>query len=140
MKTLTINEQDIGYVKIFKDEIKNFEEYKNLPNAIVEGEGTDDECVVFRTFNFPKSIGTFNGISVNSKDLLTETKDLLLKGNADWTPTDIDGLIFKKETLTSFFEDDYFDEEDKPSSNCFKEISAIVDKMENTNSVVMYLR
>lgn len=59
MKTLVINEKNVGYVKIFKDEVKNFEDYrgyKNLPNAVVEREGTADEYVVFKTFDLSKAV------------------------------------------------------------------------------------
>ena len=59
MRKLIINEKDAGYIKIFKDELKNledFEEYKKLPNAIVEREGTADEYVVFNTFKLAKAI------------------------------------------------------------------------------------
>jgi len=58
MKTLVINEKDVGYVKIYKDEVKYFGDYrdfKNLPNAIVEREGTADEYVVFKTFDSSKA-------------------------------------------------------------------------------------
>jgi len=84
-------------------------------------------------------VGNFNGLSVNSNDLLKETKNLLLQGNADWTPSDIGGLIFKKQTLTNFLEDDYFDEDNKPSDSCLKEVNDIVFAMKNTNSTIMYL-
>jgi hypothetical protein len=58
METLIINENDVGYVKIFKDEVKDFadfRDYKNLPNAVVEREGTADEYVVFKTFDLSKA-------------------------------------------------------------------------------------
>ena len=54
-----INEKDVGYVKIFKDELKNVEDfakYKNLFNAKVEREGTNDEYVVFNTFKLSKAV------------------------------------------------------------------------------------
>lgn len=44
----------IGNVKIFKDELKNIEDYetyKILYNSHVEREGTDDEYVSFNTIN-----------------------------------------------------------------------------------------
>jgi len=58
MRKLIIKEKDAGYIKIFKDEMRNledFEEYKKLPNAIVEREGTADEYVVFNTFKLSKA-------------------------------------------------------------------------------------
>lgn len=59
MRKIIIREEDTGYIKIFKDEFKNlkdFEAYKKLPNAIVEREGTVDEYVVFNTFKLAKAI------------------------------------------------------------------------------------
>lgn len=61
MKKLIINTKNVGYVKIFKDEVKNsqvFEDYKNLTNAIVEREGTNDEFVTFKTFRNPQDFST----------------------------------------------------------------------------------
>ena len=61
MKKLIIDTKNVGYVKIFKDEVKNsqvFEDYKNLTNAIVEREGTNDEFVTFRTFRNPQDFST----------------------------------------------------------------------------------
>lgn len=58
MENVIVNENDIGYVKIYKDEISdfnNYEEYKNLPNAIIEREATNDEFVTFKTFNHSKA-------------------------------------------------------------------------------------
>ncbi|MDD3054825.1 MAG: hypothetical protein PHE16_02990 [Aliarcobacter sp.] len=61
MKQLLIDTKNVGYVKIFKDELKNsqtFEDYKNLTNATVEREGTNDEFLVFRTFKNPQNFST----------------------------------------------------------------------------------
>jgi hypothetical protein len=81
----------------------------------------------------------FNGLSIYHKDLSVETRRLLLNGYADFTPNDVGGLIFKKETLTSFLEDDFFDNENKPSSKCLEEIKNIVSSMSNTESSILYL-
>jgi len=97
-------------------------------------------AIIEKYFSEDLNIRSFNGISVNSNDLLSETKSIFLDENADWTPSDVGGLIFKKETLTSFLEDDYFDDDNKPSENCIKEISNIVLKLQETNSSIMYLQ
>lgn len=57
MEKYIIEAEKIGYLKIFKNEMKNtqdFEHYKNLPNANVEREDTNDEFVVFKTFRNPQ--------------------------------------------------------------------------------------
>ncbi|MCT7563301.1 hypothetical protein N5U23_04645 [Aliarcobacter butzleri] len=49
-----INRNKIGNVKIFKDELKNvddFESYKNMFNSHINREGTADEYVSFNTIN-----------------------------------------------------------------------------------------
>lgn len=54
MRKILVSEKNIGHVKIFKDEIRYFEafeDYKNLPNGVVEREGTADEYVSFKTFS-----------------------------------------------------------------------------------------
>ena len=54
MRKIIIREEDTGYIKIFKDELKNledFEAYKKLPNASLDMEGTEFEHIVFYTFN-----------------------------------------------------------------------------------------
>ena len=61
MEKLLIETSNIGYVKIFKAELKNsqsFEDYKELTNATVEREGTNDEFVVFKTFRNPQKFTT----------------------------------------------------------------------------------
>jgi len=66
-----INEKDVGYVKIFKDELKNVEDfanYKNCFNAKVEREGTADEYVVFNTFKLSKAI-------INKKSYLLQERN-----------------------------------------------------------------
>lgn len=61
MENLLIETGNIGYVKIYKNELKNsqdFEDYKNLTNATIEREGTNDEFVVFKTFRNPQKFST----------------------------------------------------------------------------------
>ena len=61
MEKLLIETSNIGYVKIFKYELKNtqtFEDYKNLTNATVEREDTNDEFVVFKTFRNAEKFST----------------------------------------------------------------------------------
>lgn len=99
----------------------------------------EDVCSIIKEKYFTGfKAQSFCGISINSNDLLLETKNLLLDGNADWTPNDIGGLIFKKETLTSFLEDDYFDDKDKPSKNCIDELKKIIGSMKNAS--ILYLQ
>lgn len=83
-------------------------------------------------------IKSFNGVSVNSNNLLVETKELLLDGYADWTPFDIGGLIFKRDTLKSFLRDNYFDDENTPSKECLKEIREIVTAMKDAAIFYLY--
>ena len=61
MEKLLVDTNNLGYVKIFKNELKDsqtFEDYKNLSNAKVEREGTNDEFVIFRTFKNPQNLST----------------------------------------------------------------------------------
>lgn len=61
MEKLIIDASNVGNVKIFKNEIKNsqvFKDYKNLSNATVEREDTNDEFVVFRTFRNAQNFST----------------------------------------------------------------------------------
>ncbi len=88
---------------------------------------------------FSKSLNIikFSGVSIKSDDLLAETKKLLLDQHADWTPVDIGGLLFKKETLEQFLEDDFFDNEDKPSQETLNEITTIIYEL--NGSSILYL-
>lgn len=80
----------------------------------------------------------FTGVSIDYNELLVETRRLLLDQYADWTPTDVGGLLFKKETIQQFLEDDFFDSEDTPSKKCLDEIKEIIEMM--ADSSVMYLQ
>lgn len=58
-----ININNIGNVKIFKDECKDFEDYKAMKHSHIYRDGTNDEYVVFNTINLS-----------DAKDLKTEKK------------------------------------------------------------------
>lgn len=83
------------------------------------------------------NVVSFNGVSINSNDLLLETKKLFLREEPDFTPNDWGGCIFKKETLMNFLRDNYFDKKNKPSNSCLKEIKCILSIMNKAS--VMYL-
>ena len=71
MEQYLIDSNNVGYVKIFKNELKNsqtFEDYKELTNVTVEREGTNDEFVVFKTFRNPQNFtSTYYKISQYDK-------------------------------------------------------------------------
>lgn len=54
MKKVVIEEKYLNRVQISKDEISNYDEVKNLPNANIYREGTADEYVVFNTIDLTK--------------------------------------------------------------------------------------
>ena len=50
MVSFNIDIKDISYIKMFKgDEL--YDDYRNMPNANVIDEGTDDEYIIFYTIN-----------------------------------------------------------------------------------------
>ncbi len=79
----------------------------------------------------------FKGLSIAADSLHEDTLKLLLDQYADWIPTDNDGLLFKKETLEQFLQDDFFDENDKPSQETLDEIKRIVQNL--SGSSILYL-
>lgn len=50
MIKVTVNKDDISHIKMFKgDEL--YEDYRNMPNANICNEGSDDEYIVFFTIS-----------------------------------------------------------------------------------------
>jgi hypothetical protein len=62
----------IGYLKIFKDDFKNksaFQDYKNLTNATVEREDTNDEFITFKTFKNMNSLDSVKFYQIKQYDM-----------------------------------------------------------------------
>ena len=47
---VAVNIDDISYIKMFKGD-RLYEDYRNMPNAKICNEGSDDEYIVFFTIN-----------------------------------------------------------------------------------------
>ena len=81
-------------------------------------------------------------INVSGSKILPATKKLLLNDHADYSAVsygNASGLFFTMTTLESFLEDDYFDEEDKPSTEVLFQIKKLIKEMRNANADLMFL-
>lgn len=83
---------------------------------------------------------SLNLVSITSRDISEETKQFLLHDLADYVPAGADsGLFFTKETLTPLLDEDYFDEEEKPSQNVLNELKTILNEIQEVNASFLFL-
>ena len=110
MEQYLIDSNNVGYVKIFKNELKNsqtFEDYKELTNVTVEREGTNDEFVVFKTFRNPQNFtSTYYKISQYDKYFNEHCADF---GTFDDFDAAVEAMKIGFEKLYPGFTDDVYE-------------------------------
>lgn len=110
MEQFLIDTNNVEYVKIFKNELKSsqvFEDYKNLSNATVEREGTNDEFVVFKTFKNPQNFSsTYYRISQYDKSFNEHCANF---GTFDVFDAAVEAMQIGFEELYPGFTDDVYE-------------------------------
>lgn len=135
MEQLLINTKNVGYVKIYKFELKNlqdFEHYKNLTNAIVEREGTNDEFVTFKTFRNPQSFSTtYYKISQYNKYFNEHCADF---GTFDDFDAAVEAMQFGFEELYPGFTEDVYENGSNQWITDKFDFGVMIEEFEITNT------
>lgn len=83
---------------------------------------------------------TFNYVSITTKDVSLETKDLLLNDHADYSAVGFcdGGLFYSKETIKQLLDEDFFDEDNRPSVAVIEDLTKILNKMKEDNANFLF--
>ena len=83
---------------------------------------------------------TFNYVSITAKDVSKETRDFLLNDHADYSAIGLcdSGLFYLKDTIKQMLDEDFFDEDERPSIAVIEDLTKILQKMEEDNANFLF--
>ena len=118
----------------FKEKVKNL-----IKEYISRNKYIEDEDEIYPTFEQEQIGSEFKVVSISSKDISEETKQFLLDDLADYVAAGFNtGLFFSSTTISEVLENDFFDEEDRPTEGVLNELKALKAQMASSNANFLF--